>query len=52
MESFLRKGKVELLALAEMKMKRTGNISWCGVRFICVGMCVSFAECFVVQCFG
>ena len=33
-----RKGKFELLALSELKMKEKGDISWCGVNIICVGV--------------
>ena len=33
-----QKGKFELLALTETKLKRNGEVSWCGVNGIIVGV--------------
>ena len=33
-----RKGKFELLALSETKLRGNGEVSWCGVNGIIVGV--------------
>ena len=33
-----RKGKFELIALAETKLKGNGEVSWCGVNGIIAGV--------------
>ena len=38
MMDIFREGKFELLALTETKLKRKGEVSWCGVHGIIAGV--------------
>ena len=50
MVNVFRKGKLELLVLMETKLKGNGEISWCRVNLIIVGVQMKKAMGYVRSC--